>query len=156
MPSRDLSSNIKVVPHVVAQTISATNTPTNGVDHQGFESIMYAWSLGAIPNIANSPRPSWSFKLQESDTINANFVDVTDPNRILVGSSRAPVTEVNTSTGVFLVVDANTEDETVYTVGLITNRRYSRLVAIAANTPGSTPYSANAHLGHPNIAPISY
>lgn len=156
MTSRDLVSNIKVVPHVVAQTISATNTPTNGVDTAGFESLMAVISIGAITNIANSPKPSWSFKFQESDTINSGFSDVVDPNRVLVNASRSPVTTVNTSTGVFLVVDAATEDETVYAVGLITTKRYVRVVATAANTPGNTPYGVNIHLGHANIAPISY
>jgi len=156
MTSRDLVSNIKVIPHVVAATITATNTPTNGVDTQGFESLMAVLSIGAIANIANSPRPSWSFKFQESDTINSGFTDVTDVDRVLVGSSRAPVTTVNTSTGVFLVVDANTEDETAYAVGLITSKRYVRVVATAANTPGNTPYGVNIHLGHASLAPISY
>lgn len=156
MTSRDLVSNIKPVQHVVNAAISSTNTPSNGVYHQGFNSMGILITLGAIPNIANSPRPSWSFKIQESDTINSGFTDVTDVDRVLVGSSRAPVTTVNPSTGVFLVVDSNTEDENTYFVGLLTEKAYSRVVATAANTPGSTPYSVVYLLGHPNIAPVEH
>jgi hypothetical protein len=156
MTSRDLVSNIKPVQHVANAAITATNTPTNGVDTAGFESLVALISLGTITNIANSPAPSWSFKFQESDTVNSGFEDVTDVNRVLTGSSLAPVTTVNTSTGVFLTVDAAAEDAAVYAVGLITEKRYVRVVATAANTPGSTPYTVVFILGHANIVPTTH
>jgi hypothetical protein len=156
MTSRDLLSNIKPVQHVANTAITATNTPTNGVDTAGFQSLLALISLGTITNIANSPAPSWSFKFQESDTIDSGYADVTDANRVLVGSSLAPVTAVNTSTGVFLLVDAAAEDAAVYAAGLITNKRYARVVATAANTPGSTPYTVIFLLGHPSISPTTH
>jgi hypothetical protein len=155
MTSRDLVSNIKPVQHVVNAVITATNTPANGVSHKGFESVGILIILGAIANIANSPKPSWSLKIQESDD-NVNWTDVTNANRILVSSSKLPVTTPNSSTGVFLVVDAAAEDETCYLVGLITDKEYSRVVNTAANTPGSMPYSVVYLLGNPSIAPTSH
>jgi hypothetical protein len=156
MTSRDLISNVKVVSHVTAQAITATNTPSNGVDLAGFESVMIAISIGAITNIANSPKPSWSFKIQVSDSVSSGFTDVTDSNALIISSSNALVTAPNASTGVFLVVDAAAEDETVYTVGLLTTKRYARVVATAANTPGSTPYAVNFTLGDPSLSPTKH
>lgn len=156
MTSRDLISNVKVVQHVAAQAITATNTPSNGVDLAGFESVLFAISIGTITNIANSPKPSWSFKIQVSDSETTDFSDVTDSNALIISSSNALVTAPNASTGVFLVVDAAAEDAAVYTVGLLTTKRYARVVATAANTPGSTPYAVTATLGEPSLAPTQH
>jgi hypothetical protein len=156
MTSRDLVSNIKPVVHVVNAAITATNTPTNGVDTAGFESLVALINVGVVTNIANSPQPSWTFKFQESNTVNSGFVDVTDADRVLIGSSLSPVTTPNSSTGVFLTIDNAAEDAAVYAVGLITSKRYVRVVATAANTPGSTPYAVTMLLGHPNIKPTTH
>lgn len=152
---RDLHSNIKVVQHVAAAAITATNTPSSGVDTAGFSSIEFLIAVGVVTNIANSPQPTWAFKLQESDSASADFTDVTDDDMVLVGSAKSPVAAPNASTGVFLTIDDAAEDAQVYRVGYIGNKRYVRVVATAANTPGSTPYAVVAVLGHPAIAPTA-
>lgn len=155
MPKRDLHSNIKAVQHVAAQAITATNTPASGVDLKGYDSAEFLIGIGTVANIANSPQPSWAFKLQESDSASADFTDVTDSNDVLVGSAASPVAAPNASTGVFLTVDAASEDAATYRVGYVGSKRYVRVVATAANTPGSTPYYVTALLGHPNLAPTA-
>jgi hypothetical protein len=156
MPTRDLHSHIKAVLHVAAQAITATNTPSTGVDLAGFDSAEFLISLGTISNIAGSPTPSWTFKLQDSDTSNASFVDVTDASLVLVGSAKTPVTAPDSSTGVFLTVDAASEDAAVYRVGYVGKKRYVRVVATAsAEAPGSTPYSVIAILGNPALKPTA-
>jgi hypothetical protein len=153
MIRRDLHSNIAIVTHVAAQAITATNTPSDGVDLKGFGAAEFLISVGAVANIANSPQPSWSFKLQESDSESSGFTDVTEAGDVLTGSAKSPVTAPDSSTGVFLTIDDAAEDETTYRVGYIGTKRYVRVVATAANTPGSTPYSVVAVLGHPDLAP---
>lgn len=155
MSTRDLHSNIKVVQHVAAQAITATNTPSNGVDLQGFESAEFLIAVGTVTNIANSPQPSWTFKLQESDSQSSGFTDVTDSNAVLVGSAASPVAAPNSSTGVFLTIDAASEDAATYRVGYVGSKRYVRVVATAANTPGSTPYAVVAVLGDAHQTPTS-
>ena len=136
-----------------AAVITATNTPANGVDLKGFNAAEFVFSVGAVANIANSPQPTWSFKLQESDEQSANFTDVVTEGDVLSESARSPVGAPNASTGVFLTIDDAAEDAQTYRVGYIGNKRYVRLVATAANTPGNTPYSAIAVLGKPSLAP---
>ena len=152
---RDLHSNIKVVTHVAAQAITATNTPGTGVDLAGFNAAEFIISLGTITNVANSPQPSWAFKLQESDSASASFTDVVDSDTVLVGSAASPATTPNSTTGVFLTVDAATEDATHYRIGYIGLKRYVRIIATAANTPGSTPYSVVAVLGNASQTPTA-
>ena len=152
---RDLHSHIKVVTHVAAQAITATNTPSTGVDLAGFNAAEFLISVGTVTNIANSPQPSWAFKLQESDSASASFTDVTDSDSVLVGSAASPVSAPNSSTGVFLTIDAASEDAATYRIGYIGLKRYVRVIATAANTPGSTPYSVVALLGHPNQTPTA-
>jgi hypothetical protein len=154
MIRRDLHSNIKAVSHYVGAP-TATVTPASGVDLAGFSSSEFIISVGAVANIANSPQPSWAFKLQHSDSQSSDFTDVTDANDVLVGSAKSPVTAPNSSTGVFLTVDDAAEDDTVYRVGYIGTKRYVRVVATAANTPGATPMAFVAVLGDPALAPTS-
>lgn len=155
MPTRDLHSNVKSVQHLSAAQYSSTQTPTNGVDLQGFDSAEFVISIGTITNVANSPQPSWTFKLQESDSQSSGFSDVTDSSIVLTGSGASPVTSPDSSSGVFLTVDAADEDDAVYRVGYVGAKRYVRVVATAANTPGNTPMSIVAVLGHPHSAPTS-
>lgn len=155
MATRDLHSCIKVVQHVAAQVVSSTNTPSSGVDTRGFDSVEFVFSVGTVTNIANSPQPSWTFKLEESDSESANFSAVTDSDAVLYGSAQSPVGAPNSSTGVFLTIDAAAEDAKTYRIGYRGSKRYVRLVATAANTPGNTPYSAVAVLGHAGLRPTA-
>lgn len=155
MATREMASGKKVLTHVAAQAITATNTPTNGVDTKGFDACTFLISVGTVANIANSPQPSWAFKVQESDTVNASFVDITDSKRIAVSGIQSPGGAPDSSTGVFLTIDAAAEDATAYHVGVISDKRYLRVVATAANTPGSTPYSVVAVLEAASLEPVS-
>ncbi len=151
---RDLHSNIKTVSHIIG-TVSTTQTPANGVDLKGFNSAEFLIHIGTVANIANSPQPSWAFKLQESDSAASDFTDVVDSDVVLKDSAQSPVSAPDSSTGVFLTVDDAAEDDTVYRVGYIGNKRYVRVVGTAANTPGNTPLSVLAILGHPDLRPTS-
>lgn len=155
MATRDMAAGKKVVTHVAAQAITGTNTPSTGVDTQGFDALTFLISVGTVTNIANSPQPTWTFKAEESDTSNANFEAITDSERILTAGAKAPVTAPNSSTGVFLTIDHADEDATTYHVGVVTSKRYVRIVATAANTPGSTPYSVVAVLEAAALKPVS-
>lgn len=153
MPSKDLHSNIELRQVLAAQTVSTTQT-TSSHDGQGFDSVEFVASVGTISNIANSPTPSWAFKLQDSDD-DSTFSDVTNSDYVLTGSAASPVSAPDSSTGVFLTVDAASEDAASYRVGYAGPRRYSRVVATAANSPGNTPMSIVAVLGHPALAPTA-
>lgn len=152
---RDLHSNIKVVQHLVAAAYTTTQTPSNGVDLAGFGAAEFLIDIGVITNVANSPQPSWAFKLQESDSQSTGFTDVVTAGDALVGSAASPVAAPDASTGVFLTVDDAAEDAAVYRVGYIGNKRYVRVVATAANTPGGTPLCIVAVLGKPGLAPTA-
>lgn len=155
MATRDLASCKKVVTHVAAQAITATNTPSTGVDTQGFDAATFLISVGTVANIANSPQPSWTFKVQESDASGSGFADITDSSRVLVNGIQSPGTSPDSGTGVFLTIDAAAEDATTYHVGVVSTKRYLRVVATAANTPGSTPYSVVAVLEKAALEPIA-
>ncbi len=152
---RDLHSNIKTVKHLSAAAYTTTQTPSNGVDLKGFNAAEFLISVGVITNIANSPAPSWTFKLQESDSQSSGFTDVVTAGDVLVGSAKSPVTTPNATTGVFLTVDGAAEDDETYRIGYIGNKRYVRVVATAALTPGSSPLSIVAVLGQPGLAPAA-
>lgn len=153
--SRDGASHKKVVDMLAAAVYTATQTPSTGVDTQGYDALTFVIGIGTITNIANSPTPSWAFKVQESDSASANFTDITDPKRILVSGIQSPGAAVNESTGVFLTIDAASEDAKVYHVGVISSKRYVRLVSTAANTPGNTPLHISAILERASLTPVS-
>ena len=149
---REIHSHLDAVNHSISLA-SATVTPTNGVDIKGFSAIEFVIAIGAVANIANSPQPSWAFKLQESDSESSGFTDVTDSNKVVVGSALSPVAAPDSSTGVFLTVDDAAEDDKVYRIGYIGTKRYVRVVATAANTPGNTPLAIIALRGHAHQQP---
>lgn len=151
---RDLHSNIKAIQHLAIAAYTASQDPA-AISRKGFDSLEFLIDIGAITNIANSPKPSWSFKLQESDSQNSGFTDVTDSNLELYGSAKSPLGAPNSSTGIFLVVDSSSEDGTVYRVGYRGNKEWVKVVPAAANTPGSTPLSITALLGHPALRPTA-
>lgn len=155
MTARDMASAKKIVDHITAQAVTTTQTPANGVDTQGFDALTFLIAIGTVTNIGNSPQPSWTFKAQESDTQNANFTDITDSNQILVNGAKSPAGAPDASTGVFLTIDAASEDAAVYHVGVKSQKRYVRLVMTAANTPGSTPIAVIAILEKASIEPVA-
>lgn len=155
MATRDLHSHVKAVQHLAAAAYTTTQTPSSGVDTQGFDSVEFLIAIGTIANVGNSPADGWSFKLQESDEASANFSDVTDSSVVLVGSAKSPVTAPNSSTGVFLTVDDAAEDATTYRVGYVGSKRYVRVVATAVLTPGSTPLYITALLGNAGMTPTA-
>lgn len=134
---RDKLSHAKHELHF-ADTLSSTNDP-DGVDLQGFTSATVICSIGAITNVTNSPQPSWTLKLQESDSASSGFSDVDEDDMLVdYGNNDGSVTS-----GVFATVDDAGEDDANYTVGYIGTKQYIRVVATAANTPGNTPIAVS-------------
>lgn len=150
---RDLHSNIKLVQLLANAAVTATQTST-ALNMSGFSAAELVISIGTVANIANSPQPSWAFKLQESND-DSTYSDVVTAADVLVGSAKSPVAAPNSSTGVFLTVDAAAEDALTYRVGYIGSKKYVRVVGTAANTPGSTPLTILGILGLPALAPTA-
>lgn len=154
MATRDMASGKKIVTHVAAQAITATNTPATGVDTLGYDACTFIIAVGTVTNIADSPQPSWTFHVEESDSASANFTAITDAERILVHGALSPAGAPDSSTGVFLTIDSAAEDAATYHVGVISAKRYLRVVATAANSPGSTPYAVVAVLERAGMTPV--
>jgi hypothetical protein len=131
---RDLLSHSKNEIHF-CKTASSTETPAAGVDLKGFSSATIIAAIGAITNIANSPVPSWTLTLQESDSSTTGFAAVDEDDMLLeYGNNDGSVTS-----GVWATINAADEDDAIYTCGYIGTKRYIRVVATAADTPGNTP-----------------
>ena len=123
-------------------TKTATETPGTGVDVGKYRSATFLCGIGAITNIANSPQPSWTFAIEDSSD-NSAFADCETADVLLTyGKNDGSITA-----GVFATIDGATEDDAVYTVGYIGTKRYVRIVATAANTPGATPIIITCRLG---------
>ncbi len=153
MSKRDIGSELGPVQHF-ALALTATQTPTNGVDLRDFGGALVLAFVGIMTNVANSPQPSWTLSLQESDTVNSAFTNVAEADMVLDNHSN--VGEGNVSNGIFQVIDAAAEDDTMYSVGYIGTKRYIRVIATAANTPGSTPMAVCICRGLPHNAPVSH
>lgn len=144
---RDLISNLKSVLHF-ASTLTATNAPSTGVDLKGFKGALIQCAIGTVTNIAASPQPSWTFALQESDD-NSAFTDVATADVILSNGKN----DGAIASGVFATIDAAAEDDAVYTIGYVGSKRYIKVNATAAATPGATPISVVMTLGA-NLIPV--
>jgi len=118
------------------KTVTATETPSAGVDLQGYSAATVICSIGTITNIGMSPIPSWTFKLEESDD-DSTYTAVDAGDMLLDYGNN----DGSASSGVFATIDAADEDDANYSVGYIGSKRYVRVVATAADTPGATPVS---------------
>lgn len=131
MTNRSMTSDLAVASHI-GGTVATTQTPSNGVDLQGAFAAEVLAYIGTVTNIANSPQPSWTLTLQHSDTSNSGFAAVADSDVVLEDGG-------SIASGVFATVDDAAEDDAWFRIGYVGGKRYIRVVATAANTPGNTP-----------------
>lgn len=156
MSTREDVSKFKFVQQVNPASVTATVTPADGagVDTKGYESAAFLINVGAVAELASSPLGggSWTFKAQEADAdLNASYSDITESARIKPGVG---VSAPNSSTGVFLTLDAAAHQNKCYAVGIISAKRYVRLVATAVSTPGASLLGWSAMLGR-GMTPVS-
>lgn len=144
--NRSLNDRI-VTRHHFAKTLTTTETPAAGVDVKGMRQAEVMVSVGTMTNVANSPQPSWAFKLQHSDAAGSGFADVADTDVAQSSGNNDTI-----ASGVFATVDAAAEDDKTYRIGYVGNKQYLRVVATAANTPGATPVSVVV-IGEAMLAP---
>ena len=130
--NRSMTDRITVLRHLLG-AYTTTQTPSTGVDVKTLKTAEVIVDIGTVTNIANSPQPSWAFALQHSDTSNASFTAVESTDVVLPDGGALG------ASGLFATVDAAAEDDAVYRIGYVGGKRYIRVVATAANTPGSTP-----------------
>ncbi|HEX9768424.1 MAG TPA: hypothetical protein VGA50_04535 [Kiloniellales bacterium] len=148
MSLRDLISNVKTVYHWT-KTVTATETPSTGISRKGFGSVLIQAAIGAVTNIANSPQPSWTLKLEHSAAASSGYAAVAAADVILANGKN----DGSITAGVYATIDAAAEDDSIYTIGYIGAKEFLRVVATAANTPGATPIAVIFTLGLPALAP---
>ncbi|WP_157266598.1 hypothetical protein [Azohydromonas aeria] len=147
---RDLFSNL-----ALQQTLSPAvyTADQNGaaVDRKGFDAILHVVNVGITADTL-SGSVKIDFKLQESDD-GATWNAVTRAYDVKQ-STTAPYVAVDAN-GTFLTVDDNAEDDAVYKVGYIGNKRYSRVVADYTGThTNGIELSMTAVKGYPASQPV--
>lgn len=129
---RDIASNIGTV-LALAPAVQSATIKGVAVDTTGFESCAFVINTGAT---AGSPAPSFTAKLQESDTTtDGDFTDVEDGDLIgtLPGSLSA---------------------SSAYKQSYIGHRQYVRVV-VTKNSGTSIAAGAIAVLGHARTRPVA-
>lgn len=135
MATIDSYNNVFEVLHINSGTHTGTVTPSNGVDTQGFESILFVIVSGTVTD------GTWTPKLQASDSISSDFVDVTEvgtPHWLL--GTPVPFT--------------NADNNKVWRLGYVGNKRYVRCV-VTETVAGTAEFGVIAELGHPHSAPTA-
>jgi len=140
---RDLHNQVAVRHSLVPATV---NSDANGttIDRRGFESVEHAVILGQSGDSLSGSRRI-DLKLQHSDDAAAWDAVTTED---VLGA------DIGTD-GVFATVDNAAEDETIYRLGYIGGRRYSRVVAdFSGSHSNGTPIAAVALLSHAHSKPV--
>ena len=115
---RDLYNNISVSQPVVPAVATASVT-SSAIDLQGFNSAAVLFAVGASGDTL-SGSIYWTLKLTECDTSGGDYTDV-----VLADLHNAAAT---------VVIDSNSEDETVVKFGYKGNKRYLKAVATKTGT----------------------
>lgn len=144
--NRSLNDRIVVRKHY-GGAYTTTQTPANGVSVKDLVSAEILAFVGTLTNVGGSPLQSWTLAIQHSDTINSGFEPV-PVEQLAVANGRNDLGE----DGVFAVINAADEDDTHYRLGYLGNKAFVRVVATAANTPGSTVIVVQV-IGEPALAP---
>lgn len=115
-----------------------------GVDLQGYEAAEVLASVGASADTLNGSN-TISLELEESDD-DSTYTDVAEAD--MLGAI------AGTTTGQFALIDAATEDDTLYRVGYVGNKQYIRVVDNRTGTHTSgTPTSATVVRMHARHQP---
>lgn len=129
---RDIASNIGTV-QALAPAVQSATIKGETVDTTGFESCGFVINTGAT---AGSPAPSFTAKLQESDTTtDGDFTDVVAAD--LVGT-----------------LPDDLEESSVYKQSYIGHKKYVRVV-VTKNSGTSIAAGAVAVLGHAQSRPVA-
>ena len=131
--NKSMTDILKTIHHY-AGSYTATETPSAGVDLLGARRAEVVVTVGSVANIAVSPQPTWAFSLEESDSSGSGFTAV-DAIDITLGNANNDAAVVS---GVFATVADAATDNTTFRCGYIGMKRYLRVVATAANTPGAS------------------
>ena len=135
---KDLYHNVLVTAHLNPVVATATKTST-AIDLQGYNAAAVVFSLGATGDTL-SGSVYWTLKLQHSSD-DSSYSDV----------ASADVMGGTTS----VVVDSNSEDETVYRFGYMGNKRYLKAVATPTGThTNGTPMAVIALRGEAAYSPV--
>ena len=144
MASRDLASDIKVVPALLSVALSAT---TNGliIDTKGFESVTFEINVGTAT--------------AGFDSSNKFVVTASAGNAVNDETTPTSITDAATVTSADLIgtppeLDATGDDEKVYRFGYRGVKRYIRLVFTETGT-AAAPISATCILSHARHLPIA-
>jgi hypothetical protein len=130
---RDIASNIGTV-LALAPAVQAATIKGDTIDTTGFESAAFVINTGAVSPA--SPLPSFTAKLQESDTTtDGDFTDVAAAD--LVGT-----------------LPASLEASSVYKQSYIGHKQYVRVV-VTKNSGTSVAAGAVAVLGHARTRPVT-
>jgi len=150
----DLINNLALHEHFTGSYTSA-QTPSNGVDVAGLIDPTAIVYVGTMSNSGGSPAETWEFALEHSDSPGSGFAAVADTD-VVYRSGRAD----SLSSGVFATVGDDVDsgsaadDDAMYAVTYVGQKRYIRVTATPSNTPGSTPITAMV-VGTPADRPAS-
>lgn len=144
MVTRDIVSNIAVSPAMNPATLTA-DADGLGIDLREYGSAMFAVNVGESGDTL-SGSVKIELEVEESDD-DSTYTDVAD--------SDLDTAVDGTNDGTFAVIDADAEDDAVYTVGYKGTSRYVRIVVNLTGThTNGTPIGAVAILGHPHQLPV--
>lgn len=147
MPNRSLNDRL-TVKRCYGGSYTTTQTPATGTYIGDLHTAEIVVDLGAITNIANSPKPSWAFSVLEGDTAGGAFTAVAEADLVLGNGNN----DGSVTAGVFATANAADEDDKTYRCGYVGRKAYLKVVATAADTPGATPIAVSI-IGEAKIAP---
>ena len=133
----DLHSNVKGVRAISPATVTGAGTTTGEtIDTVGYESLEYIIATGTVTAVSAT---SDLFTIQESDTGSGGWTDV-DASEQLGGT---------------IATLQATDDDKVFRIGVISKKRYQRIVLTRTGASANYLVSAVAVLSNPKSAPVA-
>lgn len=143
---KDLYHNSKAV--AVLDPISCTNGDSHAVevDLAGFNSAVIGFHVGLTGSTLSGSN-YWTCKLEHADD------DGTGVAGSYTSVAAADVQGVTPSSGIIFTVDADAEDNALYTCGYVGGKRFIKITIAETGTGPTIPLSAFVFKGNPLDAP---
>lgn len=143
---KDLYNNVKAV--AVLDPVSCANGDSHAVevDLKDFNSALIGWHVGLTGSTLSGSN-YWTCKLEHADDDGTGSADSYS------NVAAADVLGVTPSSGIIFTVDADAEDNALYTCGYVGGKRFIKITISETGTGPTIPLSAFVIKGHPQNAP---
>ena len=146
---RDILNNVRTEQALKPQTVQAAALDSGNLDLQGFDSLAVVVAVGQIVDTLGASN-RLDLKIEHADDNGAGA-----PGAYAACTDDDVMGATGLAAGIFMVVNADTKDNTRYAIGYKGGKRFVKVTATPVSLATGGPVAMIAIKGHPAAAPTT-